>query len=92
MSVCPLILHYQLTDHAELERQRREIELDVVEYVLRNAEQTAMVRPGCCLYQARINYGDPPKQYLVRIFVDVDRPLPEIVTIYRTSKIDKYWR
>jgi hypothetical protein len=32
------------------------------------------------------------RRYLVRVFVDVDRSPAEVVTAYRTSKIDKYWR
>jgi hypothetical protein len=36
--------------------------------------------------------GTPPRIYLVRILVEVDREPPEIVTAYRTSKIMKYWR
>jgi hypothetical protein len=28
----------------------------------------------------------------VRVFVDVDRAPPEVVTAYRTSKLAKYWR
>jgi hypothetical protein len=31
-------------------------------------------------------------RYLVRVFVDVDRSPAEVITVYRTSKIDKYWR
>jgi hypothetical protein len=30
--------------------------------------------------------------YLVRVFVDVERDPPEVVTVYRTSNIAKYWR
>jgi hypothetical protein len=26
------------------------------------------------------------------VFVDVHRSPPEVVTVYRTSKIEKYWR
>jgi len=26
------------------------------------------------------------------VFVDIDRQPPEVVTAYRTSKIEKYWR
>lgn len=37
-------------------------------------------------------WGDPAKQYLVRVFADVDRELAEVITVYRTSKIDKHWR
>ena len=36
--------------------------------------------------------GTAPREYLVRVFVDLDRDPPEVVTVYRTSKIDKYWR
>jgi hypothetical protein len=35
--------------------------------------------------------GAPEKAYLVRVFVDVDRQPAEVVTVYRTSKIYKYW-
>jgi hypothetical protein len=28
--------------------------------------------------------------HLIRVFVDVDRTPPEIVTAYRTSQIEKY--
>jgi len=30
--------------------------------------------------------------YLVRVVVDVDRRPPEVVTVYRTTKLRKYWR
>jgi len=29
---------------------------------------------------------------LVRVFVDIARVPPEVVTAYQTSKIEKYWR
>ncbi len=44
------------------------------------------------VYQSRLELGDPPKTYLFRVFVDVDRQPPDVVTVYRTSKIEKYWR
>jgi len=36
--------------------------------------------------------GKPAKNYLLRVVVDIDREPPEVVTVYRTSKIAKYWR
>lgn len=33
-----------------------------------------------------------PEGSLLRVIIDVDRSPPEIVTVYRTSKISKYWR
>jgi len=35
---------------------------------------------------------DLSKVYLLRVFVDIDREPPEVVTVYRTSKVRKYWR
>lgn len=53
-------------------------------------EQRTAVRPGRDVLQSRIDVGG--KTYLVRAFVDVDREPVEVVTVYRTSKIEKYWR
>ena len=41
---------------------------------------------------SRVEMGSPAKMYLVRVFVDVDRNPPEVVTVYRASRISKYWR
>lgn len=50
------------------------------------------LREGRAVYQAKYSTGEPPTTYLLRIFVDIDRKPPHIVTVYRTSKIEKYWR
>ncbi len=44
------------------------------------------------ILQSRIPMGTPPKTYLVRVIVDLHTEPPEVVTVYRTSKISKYWR
>ena len=41
---------------------------------------------------ARIKAGEPPRAHLLRVFVDVGCEPPIVVTVYRTSKIAKYWR
>jgi hypothetical protein len=86
------IIHYRLTEHAKDELAWRQISEDVVAQVLAAPEQTQDLRPGRVVYQARREMGDPPKQYLLRVFVDTDREPPDVVTVYRTSKIAKYWR
>ena len=60
--------------------------------VLSVPEQTEMVRPGRAVYQSRVEFGESPQSYLLRVFVDIDRRPAEVVTAYRTSKIKKYWR
>ena len=83
---------YHLTDHARFEMSRRQITEADVAKVLSAPEQTEMVRAGRALYQSRVEIGEPLKIYLVRILVDIDRKPPEVVTVYRTSKVEKYWR
>jgi hypothetical protein len=48
------------------------------------------VRPGRDVLQSRIVLAG--KMDLLRVFVDVDRDPAEVVTVYRTSRIAKYWR
>jgi hypothetical protein len=42
--------------------------------------------------QSKVALGDPPKVYLVRVFVDVDRDPAEVVTVYKTSHVERYWQ
>ena len=60
--------------------------------VLAAPEQREMVCPGRVVYQARVAWGTLPTTYLLRVFVGIDRQLPDVVTVYRTSKIAKYWK
>lgn len=85
-------MNYRLTEHAKKEMVRRQISIDDIAKVLAAPEQTETVRQGRSVCQSRIEAGKPPKRYLLRVFVDTDRQPAEIVTVYRTSKITKYWR
>jgi len=86
------ITKYKLTDHARREMTRRQISEAEIAKVLSVPEQTQIVRTGRAVYQSRLEMGDPPKIYLLRVFVDIDREPAEVVTVYRTSKVDKYRR
>ena len=92
MSKFTPVKDYILTSHALFEMARRQISEDDVAEVLSAPEQSEPLCPGRMVYQSRLQMGDPPKIYLLRVFVDVDRHPPEVVTVYRTSKIAKYWR
>ncbi|HBY96526.1 MAG: DUF4258 domain-containing protein [Ardenticatenaceae bacterium] len=81
-----------LTDHARFQMARRHVTEADIATVLTVPEQREEIKPGRCVYQSRFHLGDPPKTYLVRVFVDVDRIPAEVVTVYRTSKVSKYWR
>jgi len=86
------ITRYAVTDHARYEMVRRQVDDTDVARVLSDPEQVELIRTGRAVYQSRWEIGDPPKTYLLRVFVDIDREPPEVVTVYRTSQLDKYWR
>ena len=82
--------NYLVTSHAAFEMRRRRVEEDVVRQVLAAPEQRHAVRLGRDVLQSRIAFAG--KTYLLRVFVDIDRDPAEVVTVYRTSRITKYWR
>ncbi len=86
------ITNYRLTDHAREEMTRRQITEEDVARVPAAPEQTETVREGRQVYQSRLGLGEPPRLYLLRVFVDIDRVPAEVVTVYRTGKVAKYWR
>ena len=84
------ITTYRLTDHAQTEMARRHISVADVTHVLTAPEYTEAVRPGCVVSQACVTWGTTATTYLLRVFIDIDRQPPAVVTVYRTSKIAKY--
>ena len=83
---------YRLTDHARFEMERRGISEAEIARVFSAPGQSDLVRPGRVVYQSRMEYEEPGKIYLLRVFVDIDRQPAEVVTAYRTSKVEKYWK
>ena len=92
MSRIPPSVEHRLTDHARFEMERRGISESEIARVLSAPEQSELVRPGRMVYQSRIEFEAPGKFYLLRVFVDIDRQPAEVVTAYRTSKVEKYWK
>lgn len=81
-----------LSDHARWEAGRRELTEDMILNVATEPEQTETVRPGREVRQSRVVFPPDSKTYLVRAVVDLGDDEDLIVTVYRTSKISKYWR
>ena len=86
------IVEHHITDHARFEMERRGISEAEIARVLSAPEQSDLVRPGRVVYQSRMEYEEPGRIYLLRVFVDIDRQPAEVVTAYRTSKVEKYWK
>jgi len=73
-----------LTEHALQQMAKRQVTAVDVRRVLAAPEQVLEVRAGRVVAQGIVG------GYLLRVFTDVDRIPAEVVTVYRTSKIDKY--
>jgi hypothetical protein len=92
MPQIPTPAEYRVTDHARFEMERRGISEAEIALVLSAPEQSDLVRHGRVVYQSRMESEEPGKICLLRVFVDIDRQPEEVVTAYRTSKVEKYWK
>jgi hypothetical protein len=80
------------SDHALDEMRLRGISEVQVVAVLANHGRRELVRPGRIVLSSLLDPDNGGRQYILRVFVDVDRVPPVVVTAYRSSKIAKYWR
>jgi hypothetical protein len=83
-------LNFEFSKHALEELERRQIPRTTIERVLESPEQKLRVLENITCYQSRVNFGG--KQYLLRVMVNDAAEPSVVVTVYRTSKIRKYWK
>ena len=79
-----------ISGHARFEMER--LSDAVVRQALESPEQRFQTLNGRVVLHSRVFLGAPATMYLVRVVVDVDRRPAEVVTVYRTTKLRKYWR
>ena len=72
--------------------ERRSITEEIVRQVVAAAEQRVPVSERRVVLHSRVVMGSPPKMYLARVVIDIDRNPADVVTVYRTTKLDKYGR
>ncbi len=93
-------MRYTLSVHAREQMQARDLPLDVIEDIINTPEQILEGEAGRRIYQSRLNMifyppnGSPGrlKMFLIRLVVADNQDPAVIVTVYQTTKIDKYWR
>ena len=84
-------MKFEITRHAQEEMDRRQIPSTIVDTVLHNPQQVVEEYGNKKAYQS-IFALETGKDYLVRVIVN-DTVIPvKVVTVYKTSKIKKYWR
>lgn len=82
----------EMTEHARSEALRRQLSEDTVLAVARDPEQRLEARSGREIRQSRIVDPASGKLHLVRVVVEFEAAGETIVTVYRTSRIRRYWR
>jgi hypothetical protein len=84
-------MNFTLSRHARQEIRRRRIPRSLLDSLLQNPQQVVPEQGGRKAYQSQLDFGGG-RIFLLRAIVvdDVDPAI--VVTVYRTSKIGKYWR
>ena len=82
-------MNYTLSRHACDEMVRRGISASVVDAIMQAPQQIVVQSPKKQVYQSKIAFGNV--MFLVRVVIAFDVDPPLVVTVYRTTKIDRYW-
>jgi Domain of unknown function (DUF4258) len=80
---------FSISNHAKEQMELRQVSLEVVMSVLTNPQQI-LTEGGKKIYQSIINFGEEG-DYLIRVFINIEKEPYNVITVYRTSKIEKYY-
>ena len=83
-------MKFRLSAHALKQMERRGLDRTLVERMLENPQQMRVERFGREAVQSRVDF--PEGEYLLRAIIDRRTDPPDVVTVYRTRYIAKYWR
>ncbi len=84
-------MKFRYSRHATEELVRRGIPRAMADEVLRRPQQIVPERDSRAAYQSKVDFSDG-RTFLLRLIVDEATDPVMVVTAYRTSKIEKYWR
>lgn len=70
--------------------ERRKISSELVESVLESPQQIISEKGSMKAYQSQIDFGGG-RIFLLRVIINDNFEPPLVVTVYRTSKVEKYW-
>jgi len=90
-TVWEMNMGFRYSEHARTEMARRGISAEIADGVLQQPEQIVLERAPRKAYQSRVEMSDG-KTFLVRLIVDDSVAPAVVVTAYRTTKIQMYWR
>lgn len=80
------------TEHARFEMGRRQISEELVKTIVANPNQRYITGKGKVVLQSKYENSIEGKEMLLRVIgKEIDDNFI-VITVYKTSKIEKYWR
>ncbi len=80
------------TSHAKLEMKRRNIKESLVISVIKKAGQKINSKNNRIIFQSKFFDADAQTKMILRVICELVKPeIVKIITVYKTSKIRKYW-
>ena len=81
------------TNHAKLEMKRRNIRESIVTNVIKRAEQSISSKNNRVIFQGKFfDKKDEKAEMILRVICELHEPeIIKVITVYKTSKIKKYW-
>ena len=81
----------RISNHAKEQMDERGITEQMVLEIIRNPDQTIPEDDDKLIYQSLRFFVEEGRDYLVRVFVNIVKEPHLAITVYRTSRIEKYW-
>jgi hypothetical protein len=81
-----------ITEHARFEAQRRGIDLELVRSIVEHPQQIIPAKKNRLVLQSKYHDKLEEKEMLLRVIIEPVENSQKVISVYRTSKMDKYWR
>ena len=81
-------LNLIFSKHSVVQMEARGLEREIIEMVVLNPDKVSDDKNGIRIFQRLVN--EQNKTYLYRVFVNITKAPPMVVTAYKTSKTDMY--
>ena len=85
-----IIGQFFITDHAAIEIERRNIQIEYIKDCLLIPGEILPSEGNRVVYQKK--YIFDKREFLLRVIIEPRDTPQRIITVYKTSKIEKYWR
>ncbi len=84
-------MEVEIKEHARFEAERRGISEEFIRFVVANSQQKLASKKGRTIVQNRYQDKFENKEMLIRVIGTETTDMFTIITVYKTSKISKYW-